>query len=491
MNGEGAAAQPGLTQHDLLVGGQLQAAAAGRRYRVASPATGADIADLAAAESEDVDRAVAAAQAAFDKYVSVTYFERARWCENVAAEIDARSEGLARELTMEQGKPLAESRGEVASAAAGFRLAAAEGRRLTGQTVPVADPNKRVLNFRRPTGVWAVITPWNFPFNIPVEYLGPALATGNAVVWKPAPSTSRIAARLAECITAAGVPGGLVNLVTGPSLDMARHLSSHPGLIGVCFTGSSAVGKQIAQLAAGKKLLLELGGNGPVIVLHDADLERTVQAVAAAAFANAGQSCAAAGRILAEPGVHGALVAGLADAANAIRVGSPLSDDVDMGPVHNEATAQKMEQHIEDALGRNGNVVAGGARLPGMPSRLFFAPTVIEALPGEALVLREETFGPIAPVLAADGDDALLAAAASSRLGLSSAIFTRDIPRALRLAERLNVGQVVINDTSNYWELHMPFGGWPGTDSGIGRLGGRHTLEALTEIRSVSIDVSS
>jgi acyl-CoA reductase-like NAD-dependent aldehyde dehydrogenase len=491
MNGEGVAAQPALTRHDLLVGGQLQAAAAGRRYRVTSPATGADIADLAAAESEDVDRAVAAAQAAFEKYVSVTYFERARWCENVAAEIDARAEGLAHELTMEQGKPLAESRGEVASAAAGFRLAAAEGRRLTGQTVPVADPNKRVLNFRRPTGVWAVITPWNFPFNIPVEYLGPALATGNAVVWKPAPSTSRIAARLAECITAAGVPGGLVNLVTGPSLDMARHLSSHPGLIGVCFTGSSAVGKQIAQLAAGKKLLLELGGNGPVIVLNDADLERTVQAVAAAAFANAGQSCAAAGRILAEPGVHGALVAGLADAANAIRVGSPLSDDVDMGPVHNEATAQKMEQHIEDALGRNGNVVAGGARLPGMPSHLFFAPTVIEALPGEALVLREETFGPIAPVLAADGDAALLAAAASSRLGLSSAIFTRDIPRALRLAERLNVGQVVINDTSNYWELHMPFGGWPGTDSGIGRLGGRHTLEALTEIRSVSIDVSS
>jgi acyl-CoA reductase-like NAD-dependent aldehyde dehydrogenase len=261
---------------------------------------------------------------------------------------------------------------------------------------------------RTPTGVWAVITPWNFPFNIPIEYLGPALATGNAVVWKPAPSTARIAVRLAECITAAGVPGGLVNLVTGPSLDMARHLSSHPGLVGVCFTGSSSVGKQIAQLAAGKKLLLELGGNGPVIVLKDADLPRTVQAVAAAAFANAGQSCAAAG---------------------------------------------------------------GGARLPGMPTRLFFAPTVIEALPGEALVLREETFGPIAPVLAADGDDALLAAARSSRLGLSAAIFTRDIPRALRLAEQLAVGQVVINDTSNYWELHMPFGGWPGTDSGIGRLG--------------------
>jgi acyl-CoA reductase-like NAD-dependent aldehyde dehydrogenase len=163
---------------------------------------------------------------------------------------------------------------------------------------------------------------------------------------------------------------------------------------------------------------------------------------------------------------------------------------VDMGPVHNEATAQKMEQHIEDALGRSGNLVAGGARLPGMPSRLFFAPTVIEGLPGEALVLREETFGPIAPVLAADGDDALLAAARSSRLGLSAAIFSRDIPRALRLAERLAVGQVVINDTSNYWELHMPFGGWPGTDSGIGRLGGRHALEALTEIRTVSIDVS-
>lgn len=490
MDGDRVPGQSPLTQHDLLIGGRCQAAAGGGRYRVASPATGADLADLAAAEEADVDRAVSAAQAAFEAHAPATYFERARWCENVALEIEARSGDLARELSTEQGKPLAESRDEVASAAAGFRLAAAEGRRLTGETLPVADPGKRVLTFRRPTGAWAVVTPWNFPFNIPVE-LGPAIATGNAVVWKSAPTTSRIAARLAECITAAGVPDGLVNLLTGPSLAMSRHLCSHPGLTGVGFTGSSATGKQIAQLAAGKKMLLELGGNGPVILLKDADLPRTIAAVASAAFSNVGQSCAAAGRILAELPVHGDLVEGLAAAADSIRVGSPLSDDVDMGPLHNEATAQKMEQHIEDALGRSGNLVAGGSRILGMPSGLFFAPTVLAALPGEALVMTDETFGPIAPMLAADGDDALLAAARSSRFGLSAAIFPRDIPRALQLAERLAVGQVVINDTSNYWELHMPTGGWPGTDSGIGKLGGRHTLEALAEIRTVSIDVTA
>jgi succinate-semialdehyde dehydrogenase/glutarate-semialdehyde dehydrogenase len=365
MNGDRAAAQPALTQHDLLVGGQWQAAAAGHRYRVASPATGADIADLAAAETLTWTALSSPARPLSRNT------RRPPTSNGPAGARTSQPKSMPGPMTSPASSPRSRASrwrnpgGEVTSAAAGFRLAAAEARRLTGETVPVADPAKRVLTFRRPTGVWAVITPWNFPFNIPIEYLGPALATGNAVVWKPAPSTSRIAVRLAECITAAGVPGGLVNLVTGPSVDMARHLSSHPGLVGVCFTGSSSVGKQIAQLAAGKKLLLELGGNGPVIVLKDADLPRTVQAVAAAAFANAGQSCA---------WWPGSPMRRTRSAwARRCRMTWTWARCTTRQPPRRWSSTLKMEQHIEDALGRNGNLVAGGARLPGMPSRLFFA----------------------------------------------------------------------------------------------------------------------
>jgi len=477
-----------LTHHRLLVGESWRPARADESYRVRSPATGEDVAELAAAGPGDVDDAFEAASAAFLRHERAGAFERAGWCEAVADVLDARSEGIARELTAEHGKPLRDSLGEVASAAAGFRLAAAEGRRLGGETIPVADPHKRVLTARHPKGVWAVITPWNFPINIPVEYIGPALATGNAVVWKPAPTTSRVAVRLVECVLEAGVPPGLLNLVTGPSVETARHLVSHPRAIGVGFTGSTAVGEQVAAGAAGKHLMLELGGNGPVIVLGDADVERTAAAVASAAFWNAGQSCAAAERILVESPAHEALVDALGATARAMRLGDPFDATTEIGPVHNATTAAKMDEHVADAVEHGARLVAGGSRKEGWPTPLYYEPTVLEDVPAGARVQREETFGPIAPVTRVDGDAAVLELASSS-LGLSAAIFTRDVARAMRLAERLRCGQVVVNDTSNYWELHMPFGGWPGTGSGIGRVGGRYALEAMTDVRSIAIDL--
>jgi succinate-semialdehyde dehydrogenase/glutarate-semialdehyde dehydrogenase len=392
-------------------------------------------------------------------------------------------------LTMEHGKPLAEAEGEVASASLGFSLAAQEARRLKGETIPVDDPNKRHMTIRRPIGVWAIQTTWNFPINIPVEYLGPAIATGNAVVWKPAPTTSRIGVLLAECILEAGVPPGLVNVLTGPSVEMAEALVTHPQAIGVGFTGSSVVGNLIAKSAVGKHLILELGGNGPVIVLNDADMERTAEAVSSAAFWNAGQSCAAAERILCEPGAYDGLVEGLTAQARKVSVGKPWEESTTMGPVHNEATAQKMDQHVADAASNGARIAFGGERVPGMPTDLYYQPTVLEGVSADALLQEEETFGPIAPVTRVEGDEQILEVAERSRLGLSSAIFTTDIARALRLAERIETGQVAINDTSNYWELHLPFGGWPGRNSGMGRVGGRYALEAMTSIRSISIDI--
>jgi acyl-CoA reductase-like NAD-dependent aldehyde dehydrogenase len=475
-------------RHRLLVDGAWTDATAGATQTLTSPVTGDPVAEVAVAERDDVDRAVRAAQAAFERHRWRTAFERADEAERIADVIDSRREAIAADLVLEHGKPLAEALGEVASAAAGFRLAAGEARRLTGETIPVGDPTKRVMTFRQPMGVWAAITPWNFPINIPVEYVGPALASGNAVILKPAPTTAGIAALLAECIVEAGVPEGLFSLLTGPSVEMASALVQHDGVVGVGFTGSSAVGATIGRLAANKAQVMELGGNGPVIVLDDADLERAAAAVGSAAFFNAGQSCAAAERVLASSRIHDELVDRLTAYAAAIVLGDPRESGTTLGPVNNEGVAAKMDQHVADARDRGAGVAHGGQRRDDMPTRLYYEPTVLANVPEGAAVTREETFGPIAPVTPLR-DDQILAAANASTLGLSSAVFTRDIERAFWFAERLQTGQVTINDTSNYWELHLPFGGWAGKTSGRGRVGGRYIFESMTQIRSVAVHV--
>jgi acyl-CoA reductase-like NAD-dependent aldehyde dehydrogenase len=476
-------------RHRLLIGGDWTDAASGATATILSPATGEAAAEVAAAGPEDVDRTVALAHDAFERHRWRTAFERAAELERVADVIDRRRASMADDLVVEHGKPLAEALGEIASAAAGFRLAAGEARRLTGETIPVEDPRKRVMTFRQPRGVVVAITPWNFPMNIPVEYVGPALAAGNAVILKPAPSTAGIAALLAECIAEAGVPDGLFSLLTGPSVEMAARLVQHERVVVVGFTGSTATGAAIARLAPDKELVMELGGNGPVIVLDDADPDRAVAAIGAAAFFNAGQSCAAAERIIASERVHDWLVEGLTEVARGIRLGDPRDPATTMGPLNNEGVAAKMDEHVADARARGGSIAFGGARRDGERTRLFYEPTVLANVPDGAAVTREETFGPIAPVSAFRDDDALLEAANASSLGLSSAVFTRDLERAFRFAERLQTGQVTINDTSNYWELHLPFGGWAGKASGRGRVGGRHIFEAMTQLRSVAFDV--
>jgi succinate-semialdehyde dehydrogenase/glutarate-semialdehyde dehydrogenase len=347
------------------------------------------------------------------------------------------------------------------------------------------------MTFRQPMGVWAAITPWNFPINIPVEYVGPALASGNAVILKPAPTTAGIAALLAGCIAEAGVPEGLFSLLTGPSVEMASALVQHEGVVGVGFTGSSAVGVTIGRLAANKAQVMELGGNGPVIVLDDADLDRAAAAIGSAAFFNAGQSCAAAERILAAATVHDRLVEGLVAYADRLVLGDPRAAGTTLGPVNNEGVASKMDEHVEDARSRGAVVVHGGRRRDDQPTRLYYEPTVLAGVPDGSAVTREETFGPIAPVSPLSGDAAILAAANASPLGLSSAVFTRDLDRAFWFAERLQTGQVTINDTSNYWELHLPFGGWAGKASGRGRVGGRYIFDSMTQIRSVAFDVGN
>jgi acyl-CoA reductase-like NAD-dependent aldehyde dehydrogenase len=473
----------------------LSSVVAGRRqdggnpFELRSPASGELLAHVHAASPETVHAAVRAARRTFATTRWAGLTERVGWCERVAAAIGERADGLASELAQEQGKPLHEAAGEVAAGVRGFRLAAGAARGLDGYSPPVEDPAKRVVVIRQPRGVWAVLTPWNFPFNIPIEYLGPAVATGSPVIWKPAPTCARIASRLVDVLHEAGVPAGLVNLVLTDDVAVAQGLVTHRGVDAVGLTGGTRTGEAVARAAWDKHLLLELGGNGPVIVLDDADMERASAAVASAAFTNAGQVCSAAGRVLVASTVADELADALTRFAGAIVLGAPDNHGVTMGPVHTEAVASTMDRHIADALDQGATVRAGGRRSAGHPTELYYEPTVLDDVPATAQVAIEETFGPIAPLIRWSSDEELLQAANASEHGLVAAVFTQSLRRAWQFAERLESGSVVVNDTSNYWELHLPFGGRAGRGSGRGRLGGWHTLEEFTEIKTISFDV--
>ncbi|MBK0418654.1 aldehyde dehydrogenase [Leucobacter sp. CSA1] len=479
-----------MTQHRLLIGGEWVDPAGGESFAAYNPATGERLADVALGTVEDVDRAVRAARGAAAELAATSVEQRAEWCEAVAAAIVEHADELARALSEDQGKPLeAEARGEILTAAKGFRDAAGHVRHLDGVVPHAENPNKKVLSVRRPRGVYAVITPWNFPVNIPTEYLAPALATGNAVVWVPAPSTSHVAVRFAEVLAASGIPAGALNLVTGPGDVVGDALVGHPDIDGVGFTGSTATGMSIARRAAGKPLLLELGGNGPTIVLDDADLPAAAKAIAAGAYFNGGQVCAATEVVLVERGVHDELAALVLEETRSIVSGDPADPGTTMGPLNNEATAAKMDAHILDAEGRGASVAAGGRRDD--PSSLYYAPTVLTGVPAEADVVRYESFGPIVPLVPVDSAEEAVEIAQAPQFGLCSAVWSRSAARAFAVAERLRTGIVNINDASTYWEIHMPFGGGSGTMSGLGRLGGMHTLLEMTEIKTITFDVTT
>jgi succinate-semialdehyde dehydrogenase/glutarate-semialdehyde dehydrogenase len=472
-----------------LVAGRWIECPEGGRQSVLSPIDLAQIGSIAWSGRTAAAAAVVAARAAQPGWRRVPLWDRAGACRRIADELRRRQEAMADLLCVEQGKPLAEARFEVGKAADGFDLAADLVRFLEGATIPTEDPSKRVMSFYRPRGVYAVITPWNFPVNIPVEYLAPGIAAGNAIVWTPAPTTSLVAVLLAEAIEAAGLPPGVLNLVTGAGPVVGDEIVAHPATDAVGFTGSSATGKTICARAAGKPLLMEMGGNGPVIILADADLDAAAAATAAGCFVNAGQVCSSSERIIVHRAVLHAFAERLVAAARAVVLGDPRQPGVTMGPLNNERVALKVAAHVEDAIRRGARVLTGGGPARDRPSPYYFEPTVLADVAPDSLVNTEETFGPVAPLITVDDDDAALALAANDRYGLVASVFTRDLDRAFRFIEEVPTGIVNVNDTSNYWELHIPFGGLSGKQSGIGRLGGRHTLLAMSDLKTATITV--
>jgi acyl-CoA reductase-like NAD-dependent aldehyde dehydrogenase len=475
----------------MWIGGEWVDAEGGATFEATSPSTGEVIGTVPEGTREDARRAIDAARRAQPGWAALSAFDRAAAMRRVAAAVDERREDLARTLTLDQGKPFkAEAHDEVEELIAYFEMAAADATRAEGLLPPSVDANKRVLLQRVPRGVVSLISPWNWPYTMPGEILAPAIAYGNAVVWVPAPTTSVCAVRMAEVLEAADLPPGVVNLVTGQGAVVGDEIAANPGTQAVGFIGSIATGHTVAGRAAGKELLLEMGGNGPLVVMEDGDVDKAVEATLTACFLNAGQSCTAGERILVHEAVREAFVQRLAAAAaDRIHLGDPFSDDTTMGPVNNEATAAKTERHVNEALGRGATLVAGGARRPEHGSGLFFDATILDDVTDEMEIAREETFGPVVPVTAIRSEQEAIDLVNGSPYGLLTAIFTADLGRGLRFAEAVRAGWVNVNEGTNYWESHLPFGGGAGSQSGVGRVGGRFSMDRLTELKTIVIDV--
>jgi acyl-CoA reductase-like NAD-dependent aldehyde dehydrogenase len=470
----------------FFVDGAWADALSGETFTAESPATGDAIAEVPRGDRQDAQLAIGAANRAADAWAGATAFERADAMHRVADEIEKRRDKLVHTLTLDQGKPLAESRDEVEELVLYWRNAAEDGKRLEGRLPNSVSPGKRVLLIRRPRGVIGVITPWNWPYTMPAELIAPALACGNTVVWTPASTTAVAGIALAECVVEADLPPGVFNLVTGPGSTVGDEIARNPGTHGVGFIGSTETGRKVAEAAVGKAAVLELGGNGPVVVMDDADLDLAAEATVTACFLCAGQSCTAGERILVHRDVRDDFVAKLARlVTERVVLGDPFADETTLGPLNNAGVAEKMDEHVGDALERGAAVVSGGARAGGFPTDLYWPATILDGVPADALVAREETFGPVAPVVAIDSLEHAIELANASPYGLLAAIFTRDLARGLRFAESVRTGWVNVNESSNYWESHLPFGGRSGTASGIGRVGGPAPMEAFTELQTV------
>jgi acyl-CoA reductase-like NAD-dependent aldehyde dehydrogenase len=457
---------------------------------IVSPVTGETLAEVPDAGSADVDAAVSAARRAQPGWAACTAWERAEVCHRIAALIDERREEFARALTLEQGKPYAtEALADIDETAENFRIAAEDVKRMETAIIPSRDPGKRILTFRKPNGVYAAITPWNFPTLIPVELIAPGIAAGNTIVIKPSEWTPLAMANFMQIMADAGLPDGVVNVIYGGG-DVGEKLVTHPDVDGIGFIGSHTTAEKIVRAAGLKRSLIEASGNGPVIVCEDADLERAAEGAVFGGFFCAGQVCCATERVLVHESVHDAFLAEVVRVAGEWLLGDPFEAQTRVGPMNNEPTAAKMDRHLEDAVGKGAEVVLGGSRESGHPTELYYEPTVVTGVGLDTLINREETFGPIVPLIRVASDEEALSAANDSHLGLQAAVYTSSLARAFTYLDNLRVGNVVVNDSTDYWEAHEPFGGAAGTQTGWGRIGGRYTMLDMTDLKTVVLDVS-
>ncbi len=488
--GAGAAPLPQLdpVHARLFIGGEWVEAEGGRRFEVTDPGTGLLAGTAALGTRSDAVRALKAAHGAFEGWARLSPYERAPFLHRAADLMRARLNDIAVTLTREQGKPLPDSRKEIAFAADVIEYYAEEGKRVRGEWIAPVSTRTRSLVIRQPVGVVVAIVPWNYPVDLLAWKVGPALAAGCTVVAKPPGETPLAVAQVVQCFADAGLPPGVLNMVTGPGEEVGEELVANPLSRKVSITGSTATGRRVMELAAlhVKRLTLELGGQSPLIVCPDADLEVAVPAAARRSFSNMGQICIAVNRIYAHRRIYEQFAEKLAEHARGLKLGYGLEPGVEYGPMLNERARQTTREHVRDALERGATLLCGGREPQGpqFERGFYYLPTVLADVTPDMRVMREETFGPVAPVAVFDDLDEALAQANATPYGLAAYVYTRDLPTALYAAERLEAGGVGIN-VNDVTELGAPFGGWK--ESGFGRELGREGLESYLEIKHIRI----
>ncbi|MBE0503008.1 MAG: NADP-dependent succinate-semialdehyde dehydrogenase [Desulfuromonadales bacterium] len=467
-----------------LINGQWVAAASGATIPVTNPATGGTLGTVPKLGADETRQAIAAANAAFPAWRAKTAKERSKILRHWYELMLEHREDLAIILTAEQGKPLAEARGEIDYAAAYFEWFSEEAKRIYGDVIPQSQPDKRIVVLKEPIGVCAAITPWNFPAAMITRKAGAALAAGCPMVVKPASATPYSALALAELANRAGVPAGVFNVVTGSAGAIGGEMTANPIVRKLTFTGSTEIGKELmAQSAATmKKLSMELGGNAPFIVFDDADVDAAVAGAIASKYRNTGQTCVCTNRFLVQEGIYDTFAAKLAIAVSALRVGDGLQGVTEQGPLIDQAAVAKVEEHIADAVAKGAKILCGGARhaLGGN----FFVPTILTEVTAAMVVAREETFGPIAPLFRFKTEAEAIALANDTEFGLAAYFYSRDNARVWRVAEAIEAGLVGIN-TGLISNETAPFGGVK--QSGNGREGSKYGLDDFLEIKYLCI----
>ena len=477
---------PTLFRQQAFIDGRWRDASSGETLGVTNPANGQQLGSVPKMGAEETREAIDAAARALPAWRALTARERAtilrRWFDLMMEHQD----DLARLMTLEQGKPLAEAKGEIGYAASFIEWFAEEGKRIYGDTIPGHQADKRLLVIKQPIGVTAAITPWNFPSAMITRKAGPALAAGCTMVLKPASQTPFSALALAELANRAGIPEGVFNVVTGSASEVGGELTGNPLVRKLSFTGSTEIGRQLMEQCAKdiKKVSLELGGNAPFIVFDDADLDKAVEGALASKFRNAGQTCVCANRLYVQDSVYDRFAEKLQQAVSKLQIGDGLQPNVTIGPLIDEKAIAKVQEHIADALGKGARVVTGGKvhELGGN----FFQPTILVDVPGDAKVAKEETFGPLAPLFRFKDEADVIAQANDTEFGLAAYFYARDLGRVFRVGEALEYGIIGINTGLISTEV-APFGGVK--SSGLGREGSKYGIEDYLEIKYMCIGI--
>ena len=475
-----------LLRNQCYIAGEWVDADSGQTIAVTNPATGEALGSVPLCGAEETRRAIAAAEAAFPAWRARTAKDRAAVLRKWFDLIMANQEELARILTMEQGKSLAEARGEIAYGASFIEWFAEEGKRLYGDVIPGHMADKRIVVLKQPIGVTAAITPWNFPNAMITRKAGPALAAGCPMVIKPAAQTPYSALALAVLAEEAGIPGGILSVVTGSASAIGGEMTANPTVRKLSFTGSTEIGKLLMRQSADtiKKLSLELGGNAPFIVFDDADVDAAVAGAMASKYRNSGQTCVCSNRLYVQAGVYDEFVSKLSAAASALKVGNGLEAGTEQGPLIDANAVAKVEEHVADALAKGATLLAGGK--PHALGGTFFEPTVLANVTQDMLVAREETFGPLAPVVRFETEEQAIAMANDTEFGLASYFYSTNLSRVWRVAEAIESGMVCINSGILSTEV-APFGGVK--QSGLGREGSKYGIDEYVEMKYLCITI--